>query len=189
MTTTKPDAPANSDAEAERAGSAEDRRAEAPLVDELRAAGEQVDSVWELVTTSGASPKAVPILLAHLARPYPAAIREGIARALAVPETKAAGWAVITELYLTEAEPRVRNGLAAAIAAAADDQVIGEVVALARDPRHGPSRVLLLRALEHSADARARDALADLDADPELTREVQAIQRRLKRANRQPGER
>lgn len=74
--------------------------AEAPLVDELRAAGFKVQSAWDLVNTPGSYPKAVPILLAHLPRPYPAAVREGIARALAVRETKAAGWNVVTDLSI-----------------------------------------------------------------------------------------
>lgn len=141
---------------------AELRHAEEPLVDELRAAGFQVQSAWDLVNTPGSYPKAVPILLAHLPRSYPAAVREGIARALAVRETKALGWNVLTRLYVDEPEDRVRDGLAAAIAAAADDEVIGDVIAFARDARHGSSRLLLLSALERSADPRARATLTDL---------------------------
>lgn len=163
---------------------AEYRRAEAPLVDELRAAGFQVQSAWDLVNTPGSYPKAVPILLAHLPRPYPAAVREGIARALAVPDTKAPGWNALIRLYIDEREDRVRSGLAAAIAAASDDEVIGDVIALARDARHGSSRLLLLSALERSADPRARAALMDLGTDPDLTKEIQVILRRLKRAKR-----
>ena len=163
---------------------AEYRLAEAPLVDELRAAGFQVQSAWDLVNTPGSYPKAVPILPAHLPRPYPAAVREGIARALAVRETKAPGWNVLTSLYVDEPEDRVRSGLAAAIAAASDDEVIGDVIALARDARHGSSRLLLLSALERSADPRARAALMDLGTDPDLTKEIQVILRRLKRAKR-----
>lgn len=163
---------------------AEYRRAEAPLVDELRAAGFQVQSAWDLVNTRGSYPKAVPILLAHLSQPYPAAVREGIARALAVPDTKAPGWSVLTRLYIDEPEDRVRSGLAAAIAAAADDAVLGDVIALARDSRLGSSRLLLLSALERSADPRARAALMELETDPDLTKEIQVILRRLKRARR-----
>lgn len=170
--------------EERRKREAEYRLAEAPLVDELRAAGFQVQSVWDLVNTPASYPKAVPILLAHLPRPYPPAVREGIARALAVRETKAPGWNVLTRLYIDEPEARVRGGLAAAIAATADDEVIGDVIALARDTRHGTSRVLLLTALERSADPRARAALMDLSTDPELTKEIQVILRRLKRAKR-----
>ena len=163
---------------------AEYRRAEAPLVDELRAAGYQVESAWDLVNTPGSYPKAVPILLAHLPRPYPAAVREGIARALAVREASC-GWEVLTRLYRDEHEVRAKDGLAVAIAAAANDELIGDVIALARDTSQGPSRLLLLGALERSADRRARAALMALGTDPDLTTEIQVIlRRRLKRAKR-----
>ncbi len=89
---------------------AEYRRAEAPLVNELRAAGFQVQSAWDLVNTPGSYPKAVPILLAHLPLPYPAAVREGIARALAVREAKVPGWDVLTRLYVDEPEPECEAG-------------------------------------------------------------------------------
>jgi hypothetical protein len=162
---------------------AEYRRAEAPLVDELRAAGYQVQSAWDLVNTPGSYPKAVPILLAHLPRPYPAAVREGIARALAVREASC-GWEVLTRLYRDEHEVRAKDGLAVAIAAAANDELICDVIALAQDPSQGPSRLLLLGALERSADPRARAALMDLGTDPDLAKEIQAILRRLERARR-----
>ena len=68
-----------------------------------------------------------------------------------------------------------------AIAAAADAGAISDVIALARDRTHGPSRVLLLNALERSADPRARAALVDLAADPDLTREVRVILKRIER--------
>jgi hypothetical protein len=108
-------------------------------------------------------------------------VREGIARALAVPEAKSA-WKVLLRLYREEQDGRAKDGLAVAIAAVASDDVIGEVVALARDPRLGSSRLLLLRALERSADPRAGDALKELVADLELKREVEAILRRAKQA-------
>ena len=97
--------------------------AEAPLVDELRAAGYRVSSAWDLVNTPDSYPTAVPILLAHLPRPYPAAVREGIARALAVREASC-GWEVLTRLYRDEHEVRTTDG-AVAIAAAANDELIG----------------------------------------------------------------
>jgi len=162
---------------------AEWRRAEAPLVEELRAAGYAVETAWDLVNTAAPYPKALPILLKHLARPYPGPVKEGIARALAVPEAKF-GWSVLTRLYRDEQDKRAKDGLAVAIAAASDDEVIGDVIALARDRRHGPSRLLLLSALERSADPRGKATLMELGADPELKNEVQVILRRLKRAKR-----
>lgn len=164
---------------------AEMRRAEAPLVDELRAAGYDVESAWDLVNTPGSYPPALPILLAHLPRPYPDEIRDGIARALAVRETKAVGWDELTWMYRDEQqESRTKGGLAVAIAAAADREVIGDVIDLVRDRRHGSSRLLLLRALTRSKDPRARETLVDLKDDPDLVKEIEVILRRSKRTKR-----
>jgi hypothetical protein len=162
---------------------AEWRRAEEPLVGELRAAGFNVESTWDLVNTPGTYPAAVPILLRHLPRHYPAAVREGIARALAVPEAKV-GWELLTQLYREEQKGRAKDGLAVAIAAAADDNLLRDVIELARDTRQGPSRLLLLSALERSASPLARAALMDLGTDPELKKEIRVILHRLQRAKR-----
>jgi hypothetical protein len=159
------------------------RRAEAPLVDELHAAGFPVKSAWDLVNTRGSYPKALPILLAHLQRAYPPAVREGIARAMAVREARFA-WDVLTRLYRNDQDDRSKDGLAVAIAASANDDVVAELIELARDESQGPSRVLLLGALERSADPQARAALEDLNTDPDLTKEIQIILRRRKRAKR-----
>jgi hypothetical protein len=80
----------------------------------------------------------------------------------------------------SSAKRDVKDAIAAALAVASDDEVIGDVIALASDVRHGSSRLLLLSALERSEDPRARAALVDLASDPELTKEVRAIRRRLK---------
>ena len=170
--------------EAERQARAADwRRAETPLVEELRTAGFAVDSAWDFVNTSVPYPEALPILVDHLQRPYPGRVREGIARALAVPQSKFA-WNVLTRLYRDEGERDVKDGLAVAISVVADDEVLDEVLALVRDERHGPSRILLLGALERSEDPRARAALMELGTDPEMKKEVQAILRRLKKRRR-----
>ena len=170
--------------EAERqARAAEWRCAEAPLVEELEAAGFTVDSAWDLVNTSEPYLDALPILVDHLQRPYPGRVREGIARALAVPQSRFA-WNVFTRLYRDDDALDAKGGLAVAIAAAADDEVIDEVIALARDRRHGESRLLLLSALERSRDPRAKAALMELRTDPELEKEIRVILRRLERRRR-----
>src|SRR5262245_6515187 len=61
------------------------RLAEEPIVEDLRAHGIRVSSVWDLVNTDDDYQAAVPVLLKHLPRNYPEPVREGIARALAIP--------------------------------------------------------------------------------------------------------
>ncbi|WP_241975559.1 MULTISPECIES: hypothetical protein [unclassified Cryobacterium] len=52
---------------------------------DLRSAGVEVNSVWDLVNTADPYPKALPILLDHLQRGgYPDRIMESLGRALGV---------------------------------------------------------------------------------------------------------
>jgi hypothetical protein len=155
----------------------EAQQAEAPLVQDLRSAGLQVDSVWDLVNASHRSAAAVPILLAHLQRPYPPAIREGVARALAVPEAVVA-WRLLVGLYREESDPRLREAFAVALAGCANRETLADLISLARDVRQGSSRILLLQALERSPDPGADVALSELATDPVLSEDVGAIVRR-----------
>lgn len=155
------------------------RRAEAPLVEELRSVGFDVSSAWDLVNTADPYPAALPILLKHLERSYPGKVREGIARALAVRDAKF-GWDVLMRLYREESDPSAKDGLAVALAATADEGTIEDVIALAGDPWHGPSRLLLMRAIKRSRHPDAYAALTDLEADPELAEEVRALLGRRK---------
>jgi HEAT repeat protein len=116
------------------------------------------------VNTETPYPEALPILLEHLPRPYPERVREGIARALAVPDAKFA-WYVLIRLYRQEQPSDAKDGLAVALAAAADDEVIDDVIDLVRDGEHGSSRLLLLSALGRSRAPQAQQALQELAAD------------------------
>src|SRR5262245_12287422 len=150
---------------------AESRRAEIPLVAELRAAGVQVQSVWDLVNTRVPYPAAIPILLEHLERPYPGMLKEGIARALAVPEARHA-WPILRGFYKTESDTGARDGLALALSATADDTLVDEVVELASDPTNGASRMFFLLFLGRSRDPKSISALMTLSDDPELSTEA-----------------
>ncbi len=162
-------------AEEARRRAVEWRRAEVPLAEELRAAGFAVESAWDLVNTSTPYPAALPILLEHLQCAYPDRVREGIARALAVRDAKF-GWATLVRLYSDEpAGSDAKDGLAVALAAVADDDVIDEVISLARDAGHGESRILLLRRLKLSRAPLARAALEEFSEDPVLGQEARAL--------------
>ncbi|NJK31675.1 MAG: hypothetical protein HC927_04240 [Deltaproteobacteria bacterium] len=158
-----------------------------PFFNDLRAKGYDIESVSALIAepfpTRAPIPEAIPILLDHLQRPYPTDAREVLARAVAVPEAKC-GWDILIRLYREAQEKRPKDALAVALARAADDDVLDEVIALAKDPRHGSSRILLLHALECSASSLARAALADLADDPDLKKEVGLILKRIGRKKR-----
>lgn len=160
----------------------EDARAEVPLVRDLRAAGSQVSSVWDLVNSPGPYPELVPILLAHLDRPYPERVREGIARALAVPESRQ-GWEQLVNDYLSETDMSthgIKWALHLAIAAAAEASVLDTLISLATDRRHGRNRVMFVDALARFDDPRARATLDELANDPDLVGDVRRVMKKRK---------
>jgi hypothetical protein len=67
----------------------------------------------------------------------------------------------------------VKWALGLALAAAANDDVIDDVIRLLRDRRHGGNRDALVSALAKSSDPAARRTLMEFGADPDLASEVQ----------------
>ena len=144
----------------------------APLLEDLKSVGWDVKSAWDLVNTATPYPSAIPVLLNHLKKPYIDRNREAIARALAVPAATYA-WSVLREEYKSSPSGSgVKHGLAAALSAIVTDDVIDELVMLAKDQSNGESRVLLLNGLRRSRSPVAHDALADLADDPSLAKEI-----------------
>jgi hypothetical protein len=76
------------------------RRQEQPLLTALSRVGVTVESVWDLVNTSEAYPEAIPVLVQHLWLPYDLRIKEGIARALTVRQTRGVASAAVVHEYL-----------------------------------------------------------------------------------------
>ncbi|WP_316180320.1 MULTISPECIES: hypothetical protein [unclassified Bradyrhizobium] len=154
---------------------AQNALAEAPLVADLRSAGIPVSSVWDLVNDRRRWPRSFPILLAHLDRPYPDAIRDGIARALADPELRFA-WHILADYYMKAARgSRTEQGLAVALANSADDEVMPELIAFVRDSSLGDCRGLLLDALTRSRLPLVDDALQEFLHVPTLAKEATRI--------------
>jgi HEAT repeat protein len=157
--------------------------AEAPLVQELRAAGSHVSSVWDLVNAKTRYPQLLPILFAHLDRPYPKKVRERIARALAVPESRSR-WDELVNRYVSETDTTTTGmkwALHIAIAAAADVTVLDTLIRLACDRRHGRNRALFIDALARIKDPRSTAAIAELAKDKDLAGDVRRIKTRRRR--------
>jgi hypothetical protein len=164
------------EAEREKAR-AQFREAERPVVSDLRAAGLNVDSPWDLVNTSTPYPAALPILMAHLERDsYPDRVREGIARALAV-RPAAIYWERLRDLYLRAAGPDEREGIAVALAAASDPTRVDDLTELARGLAGGSTRVHFVKPIFELGGRRGRDALVALRDDPDLREEIKAALR------------
>jgi len=65
-----------------------------------------------------------------------------------------------------------KNGLANALAATVSRTTIDELIALAKDPSHGGSRLLLLRGIRRSRTPQAKQAIDELASDPEFAEEI-----------------
>jgi hypothetical protein len=163
------------------------RIAQQPLLEELASVGWRVASVWDLVGTRAPYPEAIPVLLKHLPRPYPLPIRDGIARALAVPEAHR-GWAQLAQEFEKETDSTSKSGvsgmkwaLALALAAASTDAELDQVLRWVSDPALGQDRAPLLNALARSRDPRSLDKLHELVKDPSLKEDAEKALRRRTR--------
>ncbi len=144
---------------------------EEPLVQALAAAGIVVSSVWELVNATQQYPSAIPVLIKHLKIPYHPKIREGIARALTVPEAKPLAAHALIEAFQHEPDGTdisVKWALANALTVVADDSVLDDLIALVQDKRHGTSHTVLTLALGNTKNPRTVDVLLELLQDDEV---------------------
>ncbi|HEX2100238.1 MAG TPA: hypothetical protein VHF69_06235 [Candidatus Synoicihabitans sp.] len=172
---------------ADRAHAANLAQAERPLIEALEAAGIRVRTVWELDPTKvdpTKAKRAAEILLDHLGRPYPAVIRDGIARALADCGSSVP-WRTMKRLYEAERDEWVRQGLATAVAATARPSDVDELLAMVRDRRNGASRALMIETLGVMRGADLATDLSDVGDDPEIAHELARVLAAV-RERRQP---
>jgi hypothetical protein len=132
-------------------------------------------------------PAAIPVLLEHLGRPYVPEIREGIARALAVPEAWWA-WNQLKAFLYREPERQrgnVKFALALAVVGALPKSSIDRLLELICDTSLGASRLGFVGPLMRSRNPRALETLEQLRDDPDLMKELEfRLGQRAKRMQR-----
>ena len=149
-------------------------RDEAPIIRDLREAGVEANSVWDLVNWKKPVPLAIPVLHKHLGLDHPPKVREGIARAMSEPAARPY-WSSLVNLYRKEADARVKDAIAIALCGAAGADEYDELISLSLDPINGPSRVVLIWALERRIPAsQAEPVLVALANDPETKLQAEA---------------
>lgn len=163
-------------AEAERQVRVQElRRAEQPIVADLRDAGVVVESVWNLVNTSEPYPKALPVLLSHLERGgYPERVMESLGRALAV-KPSVVYWDRLRARYLSARSPGEEDGVAVALAASATRAQVDDLVAFLEVAERGDSRIYFLRPIKRLGGERGKELLKSLQSDPTFGREAKAL--------------
>ena len=105
----------------------------------------------DLVNAKWPYPAAIPVLVAHLQRVRHPVLREGIGRALTVPEARgAAARVILSELQSPSGESphSVRWVLANALTLAGDDSIVDEIKALIADDGYTDVRERLTMAVE-----------------------------------------
>lgn len=158
-------------------------KAERPVVADLQAVGVQVDAVWDLLGSAERDPEALPVLLKHLQLSYPDKVKEGVARALAVPEARS-GWEILLAEFERDPDTKGQGakwGIACALTEASDETVVDDVVRLLRDGRHGDNGIALLTVLARSSREDMRALLEEFSSDPVLGKEATALLRKKSR--------
>jgi hypothetical protein len=147
---------------------------EAPVVADLRAAGVDVNSAWDIVNRKESFPSAIPVLRKHLELEYPPKVREGIARAMSESAARPY-WNDLVRLYKREGHGHVKDAIAVALCGAAGPEQFDELISLSLDPLNGSSRVVLIWALERRIPAeQAEPILATLAKDPATKLQAEA---------------
>ena len=166
---------------AEREGVERDRQlriAEQPVVDDLQAIGIDVDSVWDLYKIPESRPKAIPVLLKHLALDYPDRVLFGIGQGLYDTSART-HWSEIRDLMLSTDRDKARDRLAVALSNGARREHYGDLLDFMRDERLGECRIYFLRPINRIGNrmsaGQGRAVIESVADDPVLGREATAI--------------
>ena len=140
----------NAEREAKQAAAeARFRAEEEAMISDLAERGIKIGSVWDLVNTNSQYGAAIPVLLAHLKRPYHDRIRNGIIRALTTEEARGlAGEDILRELR-HEGDAENRWALANALTVVSDKRDKEAIEVLLDDPSYEDVSERLSEALKN----------------------------------------
>jgi HEAT repeat protein len=176
-------------AEARRRERESDRRhaeyaaLERPLVERLREAGYDVDSVWDLFNKKLDYHAAIPMLMEWLPQATDRRVKESLVRALSVRWAKPqAAPLLISQFRDLDDDPQsgLRWAIGNALDVVADDSFCADLVELARDRRYGSAREMIVLALGKMKKARPVEVLIELLDDEVVAGHAVAALARLK---------
>lgn len=154
------------------------RDAEQSVVLDLRSAGVQVDSVWDLVNMPEPYPSALPVLMDHMERGgYPERVMESLGRALAV-KPSVAFWERLKVRWLEARDPGEEDGAAVALAACATKSELEDLIGFLALEERGQSRTYFMRPILRVGGDRGREVVVALRSNPLLGKEATALLRR-----------
>jgi hypothetical protein len=120
-----------------------------PILNELAALGYASDSVWDLVNTKESYAAAIPILVKFLPLVRHPVLREGLARALTVPEARGLAGKVLMFELRKESDPELRWALANALTVVTERKDAEAIQALLDDPAYQDVRERLEKTLKN----------------------------------------
>ncbi|MEM6362741.1 MAG: hypothetical protein AAF731_21810, partial [Bacteroidota bacterium] len=112
------------------------------LINELKVLGINIESIWDLVNTKSSYKAAIPILIAHLSKPYHIKNKEGIIRSLAVKEAKGVACRAIIDEYHKASKDNFnyRWTFGNTMSVIITEEYLNDVVAIVQDENNGESR-------------------------------------------------
>lgn len=144
----------------------------APILDDLKQIGYEVQSLDALRRTKKNYKSAIPVLLRWLPRIENSKLKQSIVRTLSVP------WAnpeaivpLINEFKKTpnsDEKAGLKWAIGNALAVIADDSILDEIISLSQDKEHGKAREMVVLSLSNMKDDRAVDVLVDLLNDDQV---------------------
>lgn len=122
---------------------------EKPLVEDLKKAGLNITSSWDLVNTKSSYKQAIPILLEHLPKPYHLKNKEGIVRALAVKEAIGKASPILIAEYNRTPEDKMffRWAIGNTIYTTIKEGDVESILPIVLDRTNGTSRQMFVAAL------------------------------------------
>jgi len=151
------------------------RRAEAPLVADLRRVGIDVESVWDLVNAEEPYAAALPILVQYLeVGDLPDRVLEGVGRSLAV-KPAVEFWDRLLAVMKSEPTAGHAEGVAVAMAGCATPDHISDLIAMIVEMKRTPAHIHLLRPIYAHGGDLGRSCVKSLLEDPILAKEASIL--------------
>jgi HEAT repeat protein len=141
------------------------------LVRDLDAVGVSVTSVFDLVKNKLDYSAAIPVLVRWLAKAKSPNVREGIVRALTMPESRNVGAAAaLIEHFLgcSDSELAVKWAIGNAILEIGDWSVADRIIEIVNERKHGMSRQMFAVAVGRMKHERSLEALKRLLEDEQV---------------------
>lgn len=137
------------------------------LTDELAEVGINIKNIYDLVNTKIKYPKAIPILIKHLQVDYSDKVKEGIVRALTVPEAKGLVVPLLVKEYLQlpNDKENLRWVIGNAVNVTITKDEVANIFPIVLNKENGLSRQMFVAALGKIKTDNVKSVLLQLSND------------------------